>query len=166
MNSKVERGKHFAATWLYRWQQATGVLGAVLSVLTFAGVFVLLLGPVFSQFGFGYSSTFFILMGTVAITFLGFGFLLDRVLRFWTAQSKIGTIRNPWLYDRLYVKEFLNMQIRDLVEMKTLRSLAEHGGLDSGIIQELDKSIERLEETVRNRKWTVKPGENVYDDSD
>ena len=142
-----------------------GILGAIFSALTFAGVFTLLLGPILQGFGLGYSSTLLLLLGTVAVLFLALGTFLDRVVKFWTAQSQVGTVRNPWLYNRLYQKEALSLVVRDLVEMKTLRGLAGHADLGPDIIQALDKSIARLEETVRNRKWTVHPEEDVYVES-
>lgn len=160
-----ERSKLFAATLLYRWGLSQSILGAAFSALTFAGVWLLVLGPIFAQFGLGYMQTLLLLLGIVAGLFLGLGFLLDRVLKFWKSQSEVGTVRNPWLYNRLYQKEALSLVVRDLVEMRTLRGLAEHADLGPDIVRALDESITRLEETVRNRKWTVHPEENVYNDS-
>lgn len=159
MNS--DKAKLTAATLLYRWQSAQGILGAMLSALTFAGVFTLLLGPVFSQlFGsaFGYSETLLLLLGLVAAVFLGFGTFLDRGIQFWAAQAKVGTMRNPFLIDALYQKELLTIAT---VSLPTLRALYA-ATRDPRAAEELLTAIARLEDTVRDKKWEIRPGEEAY----
>ncbi len=89
MTAEGEQAKVLAAKWYYRWSLSQGILGAVFSALTFSGVFTLLLGPIFQQWGLGYSSALFLLLGVVMALFLGLGFVLDRIVRFWTAPSVI-----------------------------------------------------------------------------
>ena len=155
---KEHRAKIFVATWLYRWSQSQGLIGALFSAMTWAGVFTLLLGPVFQELGIGYSGTLFFLLALVGVVFLGLGFVLDRVVKFWTAQAKVSTVRNPWLFDRLYEKEALTIANQHLPVIRALRELVK----DPERIAELDRSIVRLEKTVRDGKWTVRPEENVY----
>lgn len=159
----IERVKLFCARWLYRWQTSSGILGAVLSVFTFAGVFTLLLGPILGPIGIGYSATFLLLVGFVAVLFLSFGFALDRIVKFWAAQAHVGTVRNPWLLDRLYQKELLTLKERDVPEMLALRALLADSGRHPELVVALDEKIARIERAVRDRKWTVEPGEEAYD---
>jgi len=153
------------AVYLYRWQQSQGIFGMLISALTFAGVWTLLLGPIFSRIfgpGFGYSETLLLLIALVVVVFIVFGTFLDRGIRFWAAQAYVGTTRNPWLYDKLYQKEALNMVFRDIVELKTLLKIAERLELGEDTVARLNQSIMRLEEAARNKRWTVKPEEEAY----
>lgn len=158
----VEKSKLFAARWLYRWQSASGILGAVFAALTFAGVFTLILGPVLGPLGIGYSETLLLLVGFVVALFLGFGFFLDRIVKFWTAQAYVGTVRNPWLYDQLYQKELLNLKERDVPTMLAVREILADGGRHPELVAALDAKIARIERAVRDKKWTVEPGEEAY----
>ena len=171
-----ERVKLFAAKWLYRWSMASSILGMALSAMTFAGVFVLLLGPIFQQWGLGYSSTFFVLIGGVASLFLIVGFVLDHSVKFWKAQSAVGTVRNPWLFDKIYQKEALQMAYQTLPNLRALRALLDYEHTDfrhegqreesrAKLVAELDAAIARFEETLRDKKWTIRPEEDVYGDS-
>ena len=155
------RIKRWAARWLYRWTYSQGIIGAVFSALTFAGVFALVLGPSLNPLGFTYTTTIFLLLGFVAVIFFGLGFFLDRVAKFWAAQAEISVVRNPYLVDRLYQKELLTMTHQHLPVMYALRSLSR----DPRIVVELDAAISRLEATVRNKRWTIREGEDVYEDS-
>ena len=102
---KEHRAKVFLATMLYRWAMSQQMVGIILSGLTFAGVFTLLLSPFLSGWGLSYLSLLLLLLGGVATVFLSLGFILDRVVRFWGAQALVGTTRNPFLISRLYEKE-------------------------------------------------------------
>ena len=157
----AERAKVRAATWLYRWSLAQGMVGVIFSALTFAGVFTILLGPVFEQLGLGYLSTLTILVVVAASLVLGLGFFLDRVAKFWKAQALVGTTRNPFLYDRLYQKELLTLTNQHLPVMRALQAI----NRDPRVAEELDRAIARLEETLRNKRWTIRPGEETYEDS-
>ena len=97
----------------------------------------------------------------VGVLFLSVGFLLDRVVRFWTAQVEIGTVRNPYLFDRLYQKELLSITHNHLPVLRALREITH----DPRTAEDLDRVIARLEETVRHKRWTVRPEEQVYDES-
>lgn len=163
MSPVLERSKLFAARWLYRWQTASGILGAVFTALTFAGVFTLLLGPVLGPLGIGYSTTLLLLMGFVAVLFFGLGFTLDRIVKFWTAQAYVGTVRNPWLYDKLYQKELLHLKVRDVPELLALRALLAETGKHAALVAALGEQIARIERAVRDRRWTVERGEEAYE---
>lgn len=156
-----DRLKIFAAKWHYRWNMSQSILGAVFSAATFVGVFTLLLGPVMRDFGITYSQTLFLLLAFVLVVFFGLGTVLDRVVKFWAAQAIVGTIRNPFLIDRLYQKEALTIATEKIPELKAMRSLMTNPKL----IDELDDAIARLEAVVRNKKWNIRPGEEVYEDS-
>lgn len=158
-----ERAKLFAARWLYRWGSASGILGAVFTALTFAGVFTLLLGPVLKPLGIDYSETLLLLVGFVVVVFFSLGFFLDRVVKFWTAQAQVGTVRNPWLYDRMYQKEAITLKERDIPEMLALRALLWDSGRHPQLVEALDKKIARIERAVRDKKWTIEPGEEAYE---
>ena len=141
---------------------AQGMLGMLLSAMTWAGVFTLLLGPVLSDlFGIGSAVTLLLLIGMVATIMMVFGTFLDRTVKFWAAQALIGVVRNPFLIDRLYQKELLTIATEKIPELKALRSLSR----DPRIVVELDASIARLEDAVRNKRWDIRPGEETYDDS-
>ena len=159
----IERAKLFVARWLYRWQVSSGILGAVFTALTFAGVFNILLGPILGPLGIGYSTTLLLLVGFVAVLFLGLGFFLDRIVKFWTAQAQVGTVRNPLLYDLVYQKELLTLKERDIPEMLALRELLADGGKHPGLVASLDEKIARIQRVVEDKKWTVEPGEEAYE---
>lgn len=151
----------YLATWLYRYGLAQSIIGIGIGILNFAGIFTLVLGPtLFGLFGFGYFQTFFFLLGSVAAIIFGTGFVLDRIVRFWSAQAQVATVRNPWLFDRLYEKEALTIANQHLPVMRALRELVK----DPERKVELDRSIARLEQTVRDGKWTVSDDEDIYNE--
>lgn len=171
VGGRFERVKLFFARWLYRWGQASSILGAVFTALTFAGVFTILLGPLLGPLGVGYSETLVLLVAFVVVLFLGAGYFLDHVVRFWTAQVEIGTVRNPYLFDRLYQKELLQLQSIVLPQLRALRFLvqAELRRDDTGEGRErlsaLVDAIDRVALTARDKKWDIRPGERVYDEN-
>jgi hypothetical protein len=162
---KEHRAKVALATLMYRWGMSQQMIGIALSGLTFAGIFTLLLSPLLP--GWGYLSIISLLLGSVAVSFLSLGFVLDRVVKFWGAQALVGTTRNPFLISRLYEKELLNMVTQQIPVLKAVRMLLKTESLDAraALLNDLDASIARLEKTARNRHWTVEPGEDVYEDS-
>ncbi len=157
--------KVWFATQLYRWSMAQSIVGAMFSAMTWAGVFTLLLGPVFQQWGLGYSSTLFLLLAIVLTVFFGIGVTLDRVVRFWAAQAQVGTIRNPWLLNRLYEKEYLSLKTNHIPVVTALRELLADSGKHPELVVMLDENLERLKKTVEDKRWTIESGENVYEDS-
>ena len=158
----VERAKVRAATWLYRWSLAQGIVGVIFSALTFAGVFTILLEPVFAQIGLDYFDTLIVLVLIAGSLVLSLGLFLDRVAKFWKAQALVGTTRNPFLYDRLYQKELLTLTNQHLPVMRALQAI----NRDPRVAEELARAIARLEETLHNKRWTVLPGEKTYEDSE
>src|SRR3972149_2554110 len=167
---KEHRAKVFLATMLYRWAMSQQMVVIILSGLTFAGVFTLLLSPFLSGWGLSYLSLLLLLLGGVATVFLSLGFILDRVVRFWGAQALDGTTRNPFLISRLYEKELLTIVTQHIPVLKAVRMLLIDTRLAYteeriGLLNDRDTSIARLEKTARDRQWTVQPGEDVYEDS-
>lgn len=152
-----DRAKVFGATWLYRWQTSQGILGAIFSALTFTAVFSLLLGPML-----GTSVAFAAILGIVLVIIFGFGFFLDRVAKFWAAQALVSTVRNPFLLDRLYEKEYLTMVTQHIPVVLALRELLADGGKHPELVDALDAALARLEQTALDKRWTIKPGEEVY----
>lgn len=166
MTDKKTRAQVWVATQLYRWSMSQTFVGTLFSALTFSGVFTILLGPVLQKIGIGTSGTLFLLIGVVVVLFLSFGFFLDRVLKFWKAQAIVGTTRNPFLISRLYQKEALGLQVQAIPLMKTCRALLATGIMTHDrrqLIEELDRSIARLEQTVQDKEWVILPGEDVYE---
>jgi len=156
------------AIWMYRYSLAQSMVGIVIGILNFAGIFTLLLGPLFLQnFGLSYATTLFLLVGSAALVILGFGFFLDRIAKFWKSQALVGTVRNPFLVSRLYEKELLTIVTQHIPVLKAVRMLLNTESLDARakLLNELDASIARLERTARDRQWTILPGEDVYEDS-
>lgn len=159
-----DRIKLSGARWLYRWQMAVSIVGAAFSLMTFVGVFTILLSPWLGQFGLNQSSTLFLLLGTVLALVMGLGLFLDKIAKFWAAQAAVSTVRNPWLMDRLYEKEFLTMKTQHIPVVLALRTLLADGGKHPELVDALDSVLARLEETVTNKRWTIKPGEEVYEE--
>jgi len=154
----------FFARWLYRWQLAQGIIGIVFSALTFVGVFTLLLGPWMAQLGLGSAATLVLLLSIVLVVVFGLGIFLDRVVRFWQAQTLIGTTRNPFLIDYLYQKEALGLANINVPLMSGVRELLADGGKHPELVALLDEKLERVQKTVNNKKWDIRPGEDVYYD--
>jgi hypothetical protein len=86
---------------------------------------------------------------------------LDRV-RFWNERSTISTTKNPFLLDRLYEKEYLTLITQHIPVVLALRELLADGGKHPELVDALDATLERLEQTAQDKRWTIKPGEEVY----
>jgi hypothetical protein len=162
----AERQKIRAAEWLYRWNLSMGILGIVFTILTFMGVFTLILGPLFTErFGFSYLQTALLLFALVIITIVGFGVYLDKVVHFWSAQATVGTVRNPFLVSALYQKELLMLKHVQVPQMRTLLALV--GKLPgeankSQLEEDLLTSLQRLQETIEQKEWRIEPEERTY----
>src|SRR5207247_9119573 len=101
----ADRQKIRVAEWLYRLNLSMGILGIVFTILTFLGVFTIVLGPLFTQqFGFTFLETALVLLVIVLVVIAGFGVYLDKVIAFWPAQATVATVRNPYLDPTLYQK--------------------------------------------------------------
>src|SRR5256712_10614365 len=89
----AERHKIRVAEWLYRLNLSMGILGGVFPILTFLGVFTIVLGPLFTQqFGFTFLETAVVLLVFVIVVYAGFGVLLDMRSVFWTTQAQVDTV--------------------------------------------------------------------------
>lgn len=163
----VDRHKIRAAEWLYRWSLSSSIIGIVFTVLSFMGVFTIVLGPLFTErFGFTYLETALLLFAFVLLVIVGFGVYLDKVVHFWSAQATVGTVRNPFLVDYLYQKEFLSLVYIQVPVLKSLRALLEAQHPDSAgtraHLEELDRSLAKVERSIRDKRWPIEPHERVY----
>ena len=153
------RAGMLAATFIYRWQMANGILSIVSSALTFLGVFALLLGPVSLLY-----------IGIVVLaTMIGFGTLLDSVIKFWKPQSIVGTMRNPFLVAHMYQKELLLTKTSVLPQLEALRMLLtlmqfptepKYAEMRGKFVLELDENISRIRQAVADKKWDIRKEEN------
>lgn len=161
----LEQHKVRAAEWLYRWQLSSGIVGIVFTILTFLGVFTLILGPVFDRMGLSYLETGLMLLAAVVAAIVGFGLFLDRYVKFWSAQATVGTVRNQFLVDFLYQKELLSLIYIQRPLLRSVRGLLT-GPMDEAerrvLAADLDRSLARLEETIRAKRWPIEPEERVY----
>lgn len=161
----LEQHKVRAAEWLYRWQLSSGIVGIVFTILTFLGVFTLILGPVFYQMGLSYLETGLMLLAFVVVGIVGFGLFLDRYVRFWSAQATVGTVRNPYLVSTLYQKELLSLIYIQRPLLQSVKALLE-GSADEAtrqrLTRDLDRSLEKLDATIRAKVWPIEPEERVY----
>ena len=163
----VERHKIRAAEWLYRWSLSSSIIGIVFTILSFMGVFTLVLGPLFTErFGFSYVQTAALLFALVLLTIIGFGVYLDKVIHFWSAQATVGTVRNPFLVSRLYQKELLSLIYIQVPVLESLRALLDAQPMDPGVkrslLDDLDRSLAKVEGSIRNKEWPIEPEERVY----
>ena len=162
----AERQKIRAAEWLYRWSLSSSIIGIVFTILSFMGVFTLVLGPLFTErFGFSYLTTAFLLFAFVLIAIIGFGVYLDKVVHFWSAQATVGTVRNPYLVSALYQKELLAMKHVQIPQIRALLVLVDRladGPEKHELEQSLRASLRRLEETVGHKEWRIEPEERTY----
>ncbi len=155
-----------AAEWLYRWNLSLGILGIVFTILTFLGVFTLILGPVFARVGLTYLETALLLTALVVGVVFGFGVFLDKIVKFWSAQATVATVRNPYLVDVLYQKELLSLLYVQLPLLRSVRAIAEASALPEDrrldLMAELDRSIAKVEASIREKRWPIGPEERVY----
>ena len=163
----AERRKIRAAEWLYRWNLSSSIIGIVFTILTFMGVFTLVLGPIFTErFGFTYLQTGLLLFGFVLAVIVGFGVYLDKVIHFWSAQATVATTRNPYLVAALYQKELLSLVYIQVPVLKSLRALLEAQPMDeprkTAFLAELDRSLGKVQQSIRDKSWPIEPHERVY----
>jgi len=163
----AERQKIRAAEWLYRWNLSSSIIGILFTVLTFLGVFTLALGPIFTErFGLSYVATAFLLLLFVLAVIIGFGVYLDKVIHFWSAQATVGTVRNPYLVSLLYQKELLSLVYVQQPMLKTLRVLVEAQAMTlsakQSLLEDLDRSLSKVEQSIRDKRWPIEPQERVY----
>jgi len=163
----AERQKIRAAEWLYRWNLSNSIIGIVFTILTFMGVFTLVLGPIFTErFGFSYLETALLLLLLVLAVIIGFGVYLDKVLHFWSAQATVATVRNPFLVSALYQKELLSLVYIQVPVLKSLRALLEAQSMDSrtkeAFLADLDRSLAKVHQSIRDKSWPIEPQERVY----
>ena len=155
-----------AAEWLYRWNLSLSILGIVFTILTFLGVFTLVLGPVFARVGLTFFETALILLALVVAVIIGFGVFLDKIIKFWAAQAIVATVRNPFLVDILYQKELLSLLHIQLPILQSLRTFAETLSVPEDrrldVLDRLDRAIAKVEEVVRAKRWPVEAHERVY----
>jgi hypothetical protein len=160
-----ERQKLRAAEWLYRWNLSNSIVGIVFTILTFLGVFTLLLGPVLAQVGLSYLETALILLVLVVVLIVGFGLFLDRYVKFWSAQATVGTVRNPYLVSMLYQKELLTLKHVQVPQINALLALVEtmdEGPKKREIQDSLRSSLRKLGEAISNKEWPVEANERTY----
>jgi len=163
----VERQKIRAAQWLYRWSLSNRIIGIVFTILSFMGVFTLVLGPLFTErFGFSYLVTAILLFLFVLAVIVGFGLYLDKVVHFWSAQATVGTVRNPYLVQRLYQKELLSLIYIQVPLLRSVRAMVEVQPIDPaakrGYLEDLDRSLAKVEQSIRDKEWPIEPQERVY----
>lgn len=163
----AERQKIRAAEWLYRWSLSSSITGIVFTILSFMGVFTLVLGPLFTErFGFSYLETGFLLFLFVLGVIIGFGVYLDKVVHFWSAQATVGTVRNPYLVSTLYQKELLTLIYIQVPMLKSLRAVLETLPIDEAAkrtyLQDLDRSLAKVKQTIREKRWPIEPHERTY----
>lgn len=159
------KGRIRAAVWLYRWTQGSSIIGIVFSALSFAGIFAILFG----------ASSLIVTLPVVLLLFFGLGTALDRIAKFWSAQSLVGTVRNPFLVNRMYQKELIVLKVATLTELHALRYIlvalptSPHEpkflAQREELVARIDESISRIGIAVAEKKWTVEPGEDTYEDS-
>src|SRR5436309_16126180 len=106
----VERQKIKVAEWLYRWNLSMSILGIVFTILTFVGVFTLVLHTYFLEFGLNEAEVLLVLLGVVLAMIFGFGLYLDKFLRFWSAQTTVATVLIQFLTSALHRKVSLIMK--------------------------------------------------------
>src|SRR5207302_10637299 len=98
MGMTAERQKIRAAEWLYRWNLSSSIIGIVFTILTFMGVFTLVLGPIFTErFGFTYLQTALLWLLLVLGLIIGSGVYLAKVIDFWSGH---GTCSPAGMRDR------------------------------------------------------------------
>src|SRR5207245_10795655 len=163
----AERQKIRAAEWLYRWNLSMSILGIVFTILTFVGVFTLVLHQYFAEFGLDEAEVLLVLLAVVLVIIFGFGFYLDKFLRFWSAQTTVATVRNQFLTSALYQKELLIMKYSQVPQMEGLLHLVEALPDSPGKAQLVDHfrdSLRKLRQTIESKEWQVAPEEPTYCD--
>ncbi len=161
----VERQKIRVAEWLYRWNLSMSILGIVFTILTFVGVFTLVLHTYFLEFGLDEAEVLLVLLGIVLVIIFGFGLYLDKFLRFWSAQTTVATVRNQFLTSALYQKELLIMKYSQVPQMEGLLRLIEELPDSPGklrLVEHFRDSLQKLQKTIETKEWEVAPDERTY----
>jgi len=161
----AERHKIRAAEWLYRWNMSMSILGIVFTILTFVGVFTLVLHQYFAEFGLDEAEVLLVLLAVVLVIIFGFGFYLDKFLRFWSAQTTVATVRNQFLTSALYQKELLIMKYSQIPQMEGLLHLIEELPDSPGktrLVDHFRESLRKLHQTVETKEWEVTAEERTY----
>lgn len=161
----AERQKIRAAEWLYRWNLSMSILGIVFTILTFVGVFTLVLRQFFAEFGLNEAEVLLVLLAVVLTVIFGFGFYLDKFLRFWSAQTTVATVRNQFLTSALYQKELLIMKYSQIPQMQGLLQLIEElpdSPAKTRLVEHFRDSLRKLQKTIDTKAWEVAPEERTY----
>jgi len=161
----VERLKIRAAEWLYRWNLSMSVLGIVFTILTFVGVFALVLKDYFVNFGLNQAVILVVLLAITMTIIIGFGLFLDKFLRFWSAQTTVATVRNQFLTSALYQKELLIMKYSQVPQIEGILRLIEELPDSPGklrLIEQLRESLRKLQKTIETKEWDVAADERTY----
>src|SRR3989442_1858164 len=161
----AERQKIRAAEWLYRWNLSMSILGIVFTILTFVGVFTLVLRQYFAEFGLNEVEVLLVLLLVVLTIIFGFGFYLDKFLRFWSAQTTVATVRNQFLTSALYQKELLIMKYSQVPQMEGLLQLIEElpdSPAKTRLVEHFRDSLQKLRKTIESKEWEVAPEERTY----
>ncbi|HYT16727.1 MAG TPA: hypothetical protein VEO18_00565 [Thermoplasmata archaeon] len=162
---KAERLKLRAAEWLYRWNLSMSVLGIVFTILTFVGVFALVLRQYFANIGLNELVVLLVLLAITMTIIIGFGLFLDKFLRFWSAQTTVATVRNQFLTSALYQKELLIMKYSQVPQMEGLLRLVEELPDSPGklrLVEHFRESLQKLQKTIETKEWEVAPDERTY----
>src|SRR5437870_42462 len=161
----AERQKIRAAEWLHRWNLSMRILGIGFTILTFVGVFTLVLRNFFEGIGLTEFEVLFILLAVVLTVIFGFGFYLDKFLRFWSAQTTVATVRNQFLTSALYQKELLIMKYSQVPQMEGLLHLVEalpDSPAKAQLVEHFRDSLRKLRQTIESKEWQVAPEERTY----
>src|SRR2546425_11854923 len=165
IHMRAERLKLRAAEWLYRWNLSMSVLGIVFTILTFVGVFALVLRQYFANIGLNELVVLLVLLAITMTIIIGFGLFLDKFLRFWSAQTTVATVRNQFLTSALYQKELLIMKYSQVPQMEGLLRLVEELPDSPGkmrLVEQFRESLQKLQKTIETKEWEVAPDERTY----
>src|SRR5437667_151444 len=101
----------------------------------------------------------------VLTVIFGFGFYLDKFLRFWSAQTTVATVRNQFLTSALYQKELLIMKYSQVPQMEGLLHLVEalpDSPAKAQLVEHFRDSLRKLRQTIESKEWQVAPEERTY----
>jgi hypothetical protein len=161
-----DRVKEGVALWLYRYGLVNGIIGSVIALLSFDALYTIALSGWMQQsFGISYLGTYMIMTFVTFVGFFGGGYVLDKHIRYWMANAKIGTSRNQFLVNELYNKEIVFTALDTIPHLKALRLLVsrEPPSTDRDkMIDSLDTSIARLERAVHEKRFELQPHERAY----
>src|SRR2546430_16836808 len=127
------------------------ILGIVFTILTFVGVFTLVLHTYFLEFGLNEAEVLLVLLGVVLVIIFGFGLYLDKFLRFWSAQTTVATVRNQFLTSALYQKVLMIMKYSHVLQMEgVLRVIEELPDIPGKLrlVEQIRVSLQKLQQTI------------------